>query len=160
MNNQIEKLQMLIALEKSILAAEYGKQKKQAFLIALTLAFFVLSVLAVNVALFFHVSDVPEYASSAWVMVGLNTFLAAIPGTIVLTNRGKSGPEIAAYDIRDALAGDLKESAESGFKDMQQSLEKIHNIGKDIKTFSEGGINALIPVIKLASEVLDKKDKG
>jgi hypothetical protein len=157
MSNQIEKLQMLFTLEKSLLAVQYSQQKKQAILLSIVIVFFLLTILAVNAALFFHLSDFGEYAVSAWKIVGLNTVLALIPLGLLFSNRQKTPPENAVKDIRDALLSDLKEQAESNIIDVQESIEKIQNLSRDIKTFSEGGLKALIPVIKLAAEVVDKK---
>ncbi|WP_019028027.1 hypothetical protein [Colwellia piezophila] len=157
MSNQIEKLQMLITLEKSLLFVQYNQQKKQAILLSIVIVFFLLTVLSVNAALFFHLSDFSEHAVSAWKMVALNTLLALIPLGLLFSNRQKSAPENAVKDIRDALLSDLKEQAESNIINVQESIEKIQNFSRDIKTFSDGGLKALIPIIKLASEVIDKK---
>lgn len=158
MSNQIEKLQMLITLEKSLLSVQYNQQKKQAILLSIVIVFFLLTILAVNAALFFYLSDLSEYAVSAWKMAVLNAVLALIPIGGIFSNRQKSPPENAAMGIRNALISDLKEQAEKNIVDITESIEKIQNFSRDIKTFSDGGLKALIPIIKLASEVVDKKN--
>ncbi|WP_440875907.1 hypothetical protein [Thalassotalea sp. PLHSN55] len=157
MNNQIDKLQMLITLEKGMLSDKYQQQKKQAFLTAITVAFFMLIILAINVALFCHISDFPLYAKSAWTIAALNALLALIPLGLLLTNRKQSAPEGAANEIREALIADLKRNVEANVVDIKQSIEKVQSFSKDIKMFSEGGLTALIPIIKLASGVIDNK---
>ena len=157
MSNQMEKLEMLITLEKSLLFVQYNQQKKQAILLSIVIVFFLLTVLAVNAALFFHLSDFSEYAVSAWKLAAFNAVLALIPLRLLFSNRHKSPPENAAMNIRNALLSDFKQQAESNIADVNEGIEKIQNLSRDIKTFSDGGLKALIPIIKLASEVVDKK---
>lgn len=157
MNNQIDKLQMLITLEKGMLRDQYQHQKKQAILTAITVALFILILLFVNIAIFCHISDFPVYAKSAWVITCLNGLLAMFPLGLLLSTRQITASKNAANEVREALIADFKDNIESSIFDVKESIEKVQSFSKDIKTFSEGGLTALIPIIKLASGVVDNK---
>lgn len=159
MKKQIDKLQMLITLEKGIFAENLKHQKKQALLVAMAVLFLMLIILSVNVAIFCHISELNEYAKSAWILAGINVLLAIIPTVLIFSTRQKSAPETAAYEIREALIAELKGNIEAGVTDINHSIDKIQEVSQDIKTFTEGGLNALIPIIKMASGVIDKKRK-
>lgn len=157
MNKQIDKLEMLFTLQKSVFCAQLAHQKKQALLIAIVVAFFILVVIAINAALFFHLNDNIEFAKNAWLMAALNTVLAFIPLGITFTQRQVSAPESAANEIREALLSELKDNVETSYSEVKQGIDKVQGLSKDIKTFSEGGLTALIPMIKLASTIVSDK---
>lgn len=158
MDKQIDKLQMLITLEKGMFKDQYQHQKKQAILAAVTVAFLMLIIITINVAIFCHISDLHGYAKNAWIVSALNGMLAMIPLGLLLSTRQQTAPEHAANEVREALIADLKNNVETSVTDIKESIEKVQSFGRDIKTFSEGGLTALIPIIKLASGVMDKKD--
>ena len=157
MSKQIDKLQLLFTLEKSLWSAQYQQQKKQFLLVSIAIAFGLLAVLAANVAVFLHLSELTTYAKNAWIIVAINLVLVFILVVLLVSHAKKSPPEQAANNIRDALIEEIKTNTESSLQDVQKSIEQVQQLRKDIKMFSEGGLTALIPLIKLAAEVTGKK---
>ncbi|MCL1048639.1 hypothetical protein L2755_03180 [Shewanella abyssi] len=157
MKMNIEKLQMLYSLEKSLLKAEIKQQRKAALLLAISIAFFALTVLAINVAIYLNIAELGIYAQKAWWLVVLNGILTLIPATMLLLHSKNDSGNETAIEIRDALADALKTDLEASAMDVAVTIERMHKIGKDIKTFSEGGIGALVPIVKLATEIVAAK---
>lgn len=160
MKHQIDKMQMLYDIEKSLLSLEVAKQKKSAVFIAATIVLLGLALLTANVAVYLHFSELHFFAQKAWIMVAINIVLSFIPLYLIRSAEQKSPAVEAAESIRDSLFNDLKSGVESSVTDLTESVEKMHRFGKDIKQFSEGGLTALIPIIKLASETVGKKKDG
>lgn len=157
MKHQIDKLQMLYDIEKSLLSLEVTKQKKSAVYVAVAITLLGLSLLTANLAVYLHLSELHFFAQKAWIMVGVNVGIALIP-LFLIRSAEKTSPAVeAAQAIRDTLLNDLKQGVETSFVDIADSVEKLHRFGKDVKQFSEGGLTALIPIIKLASETVAKK---
>ncbi|WP_282167316.1 hypothetical protein [Shewanella japonica] len=156
MKMDFEKIQMLYSLEKSLLKTELKHQRKAAFLLAIAMSFFALTVLALNVAIYLSIADLGIYAQKAWWLVALNGTFTVIPGLLLLAHSNHQ-PDAAAMEIRDALADSLKTELTNTAEDVTITVERMQRIGKDIKAFSEGGIAALVPIVKLASEVVASK---
>ncbi|MCL1094043.1 hypothetical protein [Shewanella kaireitica] len=157
MKMNIEKLQMLYSLEKSLLKAEVKRQRKAALLLAISIAFFALTVLAINVAIYLSIAELGVYAQKAWWLVALNGIFTAIPASMLLLHSKNETANETAVEIRDALADALKNDIETSVQDVAVTIERMSQIGKDIKTFSEGGIGALVPIVKLATEIVSAK---
>ncbi|WP_096085830.1 phage holin family protein [Agaribacterium haliotis] len=159
LENKAEKLQMLYDIEKSLIKMELRKQRKSAFLIAVLVALGGLAILAANVALYLSIAGLKHYALSACWIIALNIGLMIVPA-LMLRKHKNSEPEQTIIDIRDALIEDLKQSAELGLREAQQSVEQIYHLGKDIKAFSESGLAVLIPIVKLIANAVHHHDKN
>ena len=152
MNLQIEKMQMLYAIEKSLMAIEIKKQKKSTVLAIFAIVLSALALLTANVAVFLYIADLHYYANSAWLMVMINLVLALIPIMMIISQQS-SAPEMTIIEIRDSLADDLNLNMDKT-SDIKNSVENLNSLGKDIRTYSKGGFNAFLPIAKLAGAMV------
>ncbi|WP_144206752.1 hypothetical protein [Shewanella donghaensis] len=159
MNLQIEKMQMLYAIEKSLIALNLKKQKKLAALVVIAIVLAALTLLSANIAIFLYIADLSHYANKAWLMVVLNSLLTLVP-IAIMVNQQKSAPEKTITEIRDALADDLRVNVETTSSDIKDSVEKLSSFGKDIKILSDSGFYVFNHIVKLATGMLNRTSKN
>ncbi|GAA5315253.1 MAG: hypothetical protein AseanaTS_04570 [Candidatus Pelagadaptatus aseana] len=158
MDNNIEKAKMLYEIEKCFVKTEIKQQKKSVIFLGIAIALAGITLFAINVAIGLSLSDLDEYAKNAWIIAGINAVLLCIPVACMIP-KPIDDPDKAALRIRDALLNDLQQDFDDKLHTMQDNIERIDQWGKDFKAFTEGGVTALIPLVKTVVEMVNKPTK-
>lgn len=137
MSDMTEKMKVAAQAEIALLKAEARRNKKAAALGVIALGGVILSVAAVNVAVFYHITEQEPARNAAMVVMGINLFVAAIPA-ILASKIEPSAEEKMLANIRDRATTSLTRPVENLFS-------------------STSSVASLSPLVGIALKALSKK---
>ena len=153
------KLKLLIKSEKALLGMEMRKKGRQTMWIALAITAVLVSLVTLNVTVYFYLNETYTPFQSAAILSGGNLSVALL-FFFIASRQGNAAETQAIEEIRDfalqQVSSDLGEVKE-GVAEFKASVVKVK---KSVDSFTSGtafGMNKVMPIITMLIELNKKK---
>ena len=139
MSDSLQKLRILSRTEIALLKIHLHSAARQALLYAAGLLLMLLTVAAINVALFLYLSERLEGDTAALIVAVINAVLAL--GLFLMAKRTQPGPEAAMVEeVRDLAVAELQADAEVVRGNLNAVIEDVQRIRSSFGgLFGSGG---------------------
>ena len=161
MNEFIVKLRILARSEVTLFKADATRRTNQALLAAFSIGCVFVSIVFVNMGLFFMLTESEIDSRAAFILAAGNFGLAVVP--FLIRRNAKPGPEEAMVrEIREMAAAEISQDLTEITDEIGAVGDGIKQLKSGISSFTKGGggsgaMGVLGPVLPLVIDLLKKK---
>ncbi len=160
MSNTIQnKINLLLRSEKALLKLELRKRSKQIVLNTIALLALFITLVMVNISVYFYLSTFLSSALAALILALINLFISAL--FFIIASKQECAPEAEAIlDVRDFAWSQILEDVQE-FKheasEVKQTVKHINSGINGVLKRDVMSLGQLIPIIKILLENLKPK---
>ncbi len=143
------KMKLLIKSEKALLSLELRKRSRQTLWISLALLAVLVSLVMLNVTVFFYLETKYSNLESAAILTGLNIAVAIF--FFVIASRQDRGAEAESIEeIRDFAWRQISTDIDEVKQNVSEFTSSVKNVKRSVDSFTRGdafGLKNIMPII-------------
>ena len=152
------KMKLLIKSEKALLSLEMRKRSRQTLWIALALLAVLVSLVMLNVTVFFYLETKYSNLESAAILTGLNIAVAIL--FFVIASRQDRGAEAESIEeIRDFAWGQISTDIDEVKQNVSEFTSSVKNVKRSVDSFASGDAFGLKKVMPIITTLIDLNRK-